>query len=197
MLRIGKKTRLVPFGREHFHRWIEWQMDPSNLEFFRNFNFPVSIDEMEEFYRRSVLAQFDKKFFVIYSLKEDKPIGLLHLFDLNWQSRKVEIGILIDRAYRSKGHAFDALIVLGDYLFNRLNLNKVYVKVMENNKRLIHFCKKGGFEMEGVLKEDVYQDGSFFNQVYLAFYQRRFRELYSGYFDNPRDTIKRVFKHHG
>ncbi len=178
LLKEGKKTKLIPFGREHFHKWIEWHKDPENIEFFRNFNFPLSADEIEVFYTGFVLGHFDKKFFVIHTVKDNKPIGMIHLFDLNWQARKVELGILVEKEHRSKGHAFDALLVMGDYVFNRLNLNKVYIRVLESNKTLVRFCKKGGFKIEGILKEEVYQNGGFHNQLYLALFQSEFKKFY-------------------
>jgi RimJ/RimL family protein N-acetyltransferase len=119
---------------------------------------------------------------------------MIHLLDLNWQSRKVEIGILMDKEYKGKGHAFDALVVIVDYIFNKLNLNKVYVKVLEKNERLIRFCKKGGFEVEGVLKEEVFQDGVFHNQVYLAMFQKDFREIYKDYFKDPGMSLRKVLR---
>lgn len=195
MIKQGIKTRLAPFGREHFKKWIEWQEDPENLDFFRNFNFPLSIDEMEMFYTSSVLGQFDKKFFVIYSIKENAPIGMIHLIEINRQARKLEIGILIgEKGFRGKGHAFDALVVLCDYIFNRLNLNKVYIRIMESNKRLIQFCKRGGFEVEGVLKEEVFQDGDFHNQVYLALFRKTFIDKYKNYFKDPSLSVSKRLK---
>jgi len=221
MLKEGKKTRLIPFGKEHLPLMVRWHGDPENIDFFRNFNFPMSATEAESWYGGEVLAHFDKKFFVIlapggpapavvsrgrkqgrdkpvpvgFKQGKDNPIGLIHLFDLNWQARKVELGIIIgEKDYRGSGYAFDSLVVIGDYIFNRLNLNKVYIKVNETNERLIRFCKKGGFEIEGVLKDEAFQDGRFYNLVYMALFQKVFQERYGDYFKDPSMSLARQLR---
>lgn len=193
MLKEGKKTRLVPFGKEHLALMARWHGDPDNIDFFRSFNFPISITEAECWYEKEVLGHFDKKFFVILD-KKDNPIGLIHLFDLNWQARKVELGIVIgEKDYRGLGHAFDSLVVICDYIFNRLNMNKVYIKVNEADERLIRFCKKGGFEVEGILKDEVFQGGRFYNLVYMTLFQKTFQERYKDYFkDHSMSLSKRL-----
>lgn len=191
MLKHGKKTRLIPFGKEHLPLFVKWQGDIDNIDFFRHFTFPFSNTEAEGWYERNIFLQLDRKLFIIID-KNNNTIGLIHLFDLMWQTRKVELGILIgEKGYRGTGHAFDSLVVICDYIFNKLNFNKVCIRVNEANERLIRFCKKGGFEIEGILKDEIFYEGRFYNAIYLALFQKIFQERYVGYFDDPSMSMSK------
>ncbi len=109
------------------------------------------------------------------------PIGLAALADYQPQYQRAEllVGILEDK-YRSKGAGIEASLLIFDFAFNQVKLNKLITLVYGYNA----FAQKNvlniGFQQEGYLKEhlhthtgfiDLYQNGllktDFFNNARL------------------------------
>lgn len=91
---------------------------------------------------------------------DDKPIGSMYLVDIDYVNKRCEHGWFIaEKEYRSFPFALSLRWNMYDYVFDRLNLNRLYGYVMDNNKGVIKLIKIGGPEMEGTLKEHVCKDG--------------------------------------
>jgi RimJ/RimL family protein N-acetyltransferase len=62
---------------------------------------------------------------------------------------------------QGKGYGTEAVKLLLKFAFNDLNLNKVYLKVFQNNERAIKCYLKAGFVKEGLLRKESFIDGSY------------------------------------
>jgi len=47
-------------------------------------------------------------------------------------------------------------------------LHKLYLRVISDNQRAIRSYEKAGFEIEGVLKDDIFVDGKFCDVTRMA-----------------------------
>jgi RimJ/RimL family protein N-acetyltransferase len=69
-------------------------------------------------------------------LADRRPVGLLRLLFVNWQSGTAEVDLfLADEEVRDSPLGGAALIATGDVLFGQLHLHKVYAFVYANNLR--------------------------------------------------------------
>lgn len=84
---------------------------------------------------------------------QQKPIGLVDLFDFEPQHQRAGIGILIDSDYQHKGFASLALELMLDYSFTILQLHQVYANIETNNTASIQLFTKAGFELVGIKKQ--------------------------------------------
>ena len=108
-----------------------------------------------------------KKFFTICDDK--KPIGFMGFSGIDKVNRNANIFIAIgDDDYRGKGIGKNALEWLIDYGFKKLKLHKINLGVFEKNICAIHLYKKFGFVVEGILKDEVFFDGKYHNQILMA-----------------------------
>ena len=99
-------------------------------------------------------------YFIIRTLAEDRPIGFLNLFALNWTHGDTWLGIgLGDREYWGKGYGTDAVRVTLRYAFTELNLRRVTLGVFAYNPRAIKSYEKVGFIVEGRLRQYIVRDG--------------------------------------
>jgi RimJ/RimL family protein N-acetyltransferase len=73
-----------------------------------------------------------------------------------------------EEAYRGKGHAQEMLSLFLEIAFDRLNLNKVWLKVNDDNTRAISFYDKMGFVREGLLMMHELHEGQFLNKVIFS-----------------------------
>lgn len=91
--------------------------------------------------------------------KEDKVVGLVVLKHISDQHRTTELLITFKGVECRDGACLQDLIklVLG-YAFLDLNLNRIEVKVLESDSRMIKAYKSFGFQEEGLLRSKYFID---------------------------------------
>lgn len=105
----------------------------------------------------------------------NRYIGNVYLTDINYINRSAESHVLIgEREFWGKGLATEAYILLLEYAFKELNLNRVEAFVLENNVASIKMHEKVGYKKEGVLRQRVYKNGLYQNQIILSLLKDEF-----------------------
>lgn len=96
-------------------------------------------------------------------------IGNVYLTDINYINRSANSHVLIgNKEYWGGGYAKEALSLMLDFAFNERGLNRVSAHVLESNIASIRMLQKIGYQIEGVLRESVFKNGKFRNQVVLS-----------------------------
>lgn len=110
-------------------------------------------------------------------LKENgKIIGVVYLIKIDQISKNAEFAIMIgDKDQQNKGIGTIATKTMLEYAFQHLNLNRVYLTVLEKNSRAIRMYEKVGFTVEGVMREAIYKDGVYQNQLIMSFLKNEFQ----------------------
>lgn len=103
-----------------------------------------------------------KQLRLVISSYEDKPLGMIDIFDFDFKNSRAGVGILVkDEENRGKGNGSEALKLLVAYCFNHLNLHQLYCNISEDNAVSIKMFEKQGFKKIGVKK-----DWNFINNTY-------------------------------
>jgi len=137
-----------------------------------------------------ISSEIDEKWFEDYSLNRDKAIrlaildkktgkyiGNVNLTSIHPINRSAEFSIFIgDKSYWSKGCGSEATVAMVEHGFNDLNLNRIYLTVLENNKRAIKTYNRIGFKKEGILKEAVYKNSRFHNVILMSVLKKDFNK---------------------
>jgi RimJ/RimL family protein N-acetyltransferase len=93
-------------------------------------------------------------------------IGTLSLHDISWIDRKGEIGYMIgSKDHWGMGIASEAISLVTDYAFNRLNLNKVSAGVVDGNVGSSRALEKNGFKQYGTIPQDYFLEGKFLDGI--------------------------------
>lgn len=83
-----------------------------------------------------------------------KAIGLIDLFDFDPANLRAGIGIVIqDTASRGQGKGSEALRLLINYAFTKLNLHQLYANIDVSNTISVSLFTNFGFRIAGVKKE--------------------------------------------
>jgi diamine N-acetyltransferase len=99
-----------------------------------------------------------KQIRLMIDLENDKePVGCVDLYDFEPRNSRAGIGILIDKKFKGKGYATQALTMLTQYAFNVLNIHNLYAFVPCDNESSLHLFVKIGFEQTAVLKQWLYR----------------------------------------
>lgn len=104
---------------------------------------------------------------------KDLIIGVAYVLSVDWVFRSCEFAILIgDSEFRGKGVGSFALKKTLNHIFNNMNLNRVELTVLEDNKAAIALYKKFKFKEEGLLREVVYKNGEYKNMILMSLLKR-------------------------
>lgn len=84
------------------------------------------------------------KYYLIEERFKKTPIGLSILTQIDWKNRHAEHSYIIsDKKYRSKLFAGDINVVMHNYFFYQLNLNKIFGYIFDNNMAAIRMMEFG------------------------------------------------------
>ncbi len=133
---------------------------------------PLSHEDHVDWFHENRKNRSQSHAFAIRTLKDDIYIGRCAYNSVDHKNRFCFIGIMINhKRFQNKGHGTEALSLLINYIFNELNLRKIYLKVFASNERAIHVYKKLGFEVEGVLKKHLFRNGEYIDDLIMAKYR--------------------------
>lgn len=90
--------------------------------------------------------------------REGQVIGIVDLVNFDAKNRKAEISIVLEKAYRGHGYAYETLLQLTDYARRTLHLHQLYVVIGADNTPAIQLFKKLGYH-ESVHLPDWLYDG--------------------------------------
>ncbi len=98
-----------------------------------------------------------------------KEIGSVYFRDISMEHHKAEYGIFIgEEDALGCGYGTEAAKLAIKYGFDELKLHKIFLRVLEENKKAIKSYENAGFIREAFLKDDVYIQGSYRNIILMA-----------------------------
>lgn len=138
----------------------DWRNNPeAALWFFsyQNISHSMQVDWINTHNKKE-----DEVNWIIYLTEKNTPIGTLSLIDIDNRNKNAEYArLIVDPLYKGKGYAYIAEMLLLEYAFNYLNLNKVHCKTYVDNTMVINLHKKTGFKEVGIMKNHIYRDGKY------------------------------------
>lgn len=107
--------------------------------------------------------------FGIAERESGRLVGVCGLHRIDTKNRNAEFGIFIGEAdARGKGLGSEATALIVKYAFDTLNLHRIWLRVYEDNKAAIRAYEKVGFRQEGVLRQDSFRRGRYWNTVMMG-----------------------------
>lgn len=100
---------------------------------------------------------------------DDKYIGNVYITNIDMLNRTGTSHVLIgEKSCWGKGYAGEALRLLLDYAFNERGLHRITALVLESNTQSVKMFTKLGYKQEGILRQSIYKNGRFNNQIILS-----------------------------
>ena len=108
------------------------------------------------------IAGADEGKYMIWLIVEnrtDKIAGVIQNKDIDFNARKRELGYWVDSNYLGQGLATRAISAICKYNFEELQLNKMFMRIAEENAASRRVAEKCGFVLEGVMRNDFMTSG--------------------------------------
>lgn len=111
----------------------------------------------------------DTNSFLFSCFLNDELVAIFSLEDFSLKQNHTECGIaLVDQKFYGKGYATEIVAAMIDFLFQKINLNRIYIRYIEGNTRSYNLFSKLGFKHEGCLREHVKRNHKYLNMNYMG-----------------------------
>lgn len=133
----------------------------------------VSSNHTKKLIEENINNNHKQLYLMICLEKDHTSIGYLSINDVDHINKKVKWGgIVIAPQYSNKGYATDAAKVMLKYIFEEMNINRIYGYWLEDNLASLRMAEKLGFEKEGLLKDYVFKGNKYKNAYICSLLKR-------------------------
>lgn len=174
----GNRIRLRAPERRDLPLFVGWLNNPEVRQGLAHYR-PFSQVEEERWFENMLERPPDEHPMVIEIPDDDawRPIGNCSYLNIDWRNRLAEVGIFIgDVTCWNQGYGSEAMGLLLQHAFNTLNLNRIFLRVYENNPRAIRCYEKAGFIQEGRLRQAEYRDGQFVDVLLMSVLRQEWQQ---------------------
>ncbi|SHE36359.1 Protein N-acetyltransferase, RimJ/RimL family [Marinitoga hydrogenitolerans DSM 16785] len=165
----GYLVKLRAYSKKDLDKTLEYIND---LEVRKYINpgivFPFRYEDEEKWYESINPDNGGKYTFAIEKIEDNKYIGGCGINEIDWKNSVATVGIFIGKPFWNKGYGTEAMKLLVNFVFNEMNINKVKLSVFSFNKRAIRSYEKIGFKVEGVLREEIFRDGIYHDEIIMG-----------------------------
>ncbi|MCZ7604185.1 MAG: GNAT family N-acetyltransferase [Melioribacteraceae bacterium] len=165
----GEKVILRAINKEDVSELIEIHNDLDIKKQAMFHPFPISLDQDIEWFENITRDKSNRSiYFAIDDKETNNFVGYTSLRNINWINRNCSFGISLLPKMQGKGFGKEATSLVINYAIKNLNLHKVQLEVIADNKTAIELYKNLGFVEEGILREQFYFDGFYFNVILMG-----------------------------
>jgi RimJ/RimL family protein N-acetyltransferase len=170
------RVYLRAFEPDDYIKIHQWRQDK---EISRNFGglplFSSSLNEQK--WVESKIFDKESVSCAICISESDSFIGCIFLNEIDLHNRTGHMPVFMgDKDYWGKGYATEARILLLKYAFLDRGLNRIWAKVLEDNIGALKMLEKAGYKQEGMLRQSVFKEGRFMNEILLSVIKEDFIE---------------------
>jgi len=166
---------LEPLAADHLDGIMSWINDPAVTFYFANFGKDLSREE-EAAYIEKMQSSSDDRLFSAFGDVDlqgapaslPRYLGQFGLSQIYWPARTARLGVMMPAYAGGHGVAARACQHLLERAFGELGLNKVWLIVRSDNAKGLHLWTKVGFRCEGVLKQEYWAQGRYFDMLRMA-----------------------------
>lgn len=182
------RSRLcVPYRRDA-RLLLTWINDPEVRQYLMRYQ-PTMLEGEEKWLsdmgvRTGSTQAITDAMLLIVEKQTNKRVGTIGLHRIDWKNRNAATGTLIgNKPYQGKGYGTDAKMLLLNWAFNELGLNKVESRVLAFNERSLAYAKKCGYEQVGNLKKHIWRNGLWHDEIILEVHAEAWRPLWKKFED--------------
>lgn len=164
---VGAKVYLRPLEREDAPVIVPWLNDREVIRTLLRHR-PLTLREEEAFLDKVGDSEHDLALGIALRAT-DALIGVTGFHHIDFRNRHCSFGIAIGAKDEwGKGHGTEATTLMVQYAFDTLNLNRVWLHVHEYNERGVRAYEKVGFKREGVLRQDCFREGKYWDTLVMG-----------------------------
>ena len=149
---LGERVMLREYKADDIGDIRKWVNDAETTRYLSTRVWPPqTMVDSEEFLSRMLQSSHNAYNFVIADRGDERYIGQLDMFRVDWRLRLGELGMVIgSAANRGQGLGREALELMQRFAFRTLGLERLEMEVHMENHAARQCYQKAGFVLEGV-----------------------------------------------
>lgn len=152
--------------------YLSWLYDPEVMQGIETSGYTM---ENLRSYVESKIKDVDVTFFAIWSNDTNEHIGNLKFETTDKKALVSDLGLLIgNKNYWNKGVGKEACKLGIQYVFNVLNMRKIYLAVYENNPNARKLYEKLGFKLEATLRKHILVNNTYYDKYLMGLFKEEF-----------------------
>lgn len=198
---ISDRIYLRAVVEEDLPYYFDWLNDQETTRYMQRGIYPNNMDEMREYvksmqrskdgmhlaivrkgeefpkYKCSLNRKTLDKYLEEIKEKCEKHIGNITLLNIHPTFRTAEISIIIgDKQCRGNGYGTEAIKLLVDHAFTRMNLNRLQAGMVTKNVNSQGAFMNAGFKPDGILRQAYYCEGEYQDVVIMGLIKSDWRK---------------------
>lgn len=163
----SERVELVLAEEEHLEKRVAYINDPE-VQKTLNFDYPTSLSKTRKWFDKTLLDN-SRVDFSIFERDNNEMIGFCGFINIEVPVMKGESYIVIgNKDYWGKGYGREANVLLHNYGFIELGLNRIYGFHLTHNKKILKVSEALGKKVEAHLRESIYSHGELKDQYLVA-----------------------------
>ena len=159
----GEQIMLREYKADDIGPIRAWVNDARTTRYLSTRFWPAqTMVDSEEFLARMLQSSHNAYNFVIADAKDERYLGQLDMFRVDWRLRCGELGMVIGNE-NDRGHGVgrEALHLMQRFAFETLGLERLELEVHMGNAAARRCYERAGFVLEGVKRNAFFSDGDF------------------------------------
>jgi RimJ/RimL family protein N-acetyltransferase len=132
--------------------------------------------EIEERWISQIGSRGDEAHMIIEKRAGRTPIGIISVSEMEKRNSSAHIGIRLKEESWDRGYGTEAVRGAVKFMFESLNIHRVWLRADEENARAIRCYEKCGFTLEGVLRENHIRNGGWKSSVVMSVLKGELKE---------------------
>ena len=124
----------------------------------------------------------------IECLEDGALIGMINLREIDHEGENAEVGFWVGAERRGHGIASEAVVLVHELAFDRLDLARLYAFVLDGNKGSINLLERMGYHEEGRLRWHTRRDGRWMDKVWYGILREEWEAREQGVPESPEPT---------
>jgi len=171
----GKLSYLRGIEPDDYNQIAEWVNDPKFNEFLYQGWKPVDAqmvqEQFEEERQKEGAIQFAQCL-----ISTDEMLGWCGLYKWEKIAHSSEIRSFVGPQHWGGGYGTEQHAMLVKIGFDRYNMNRIWLGTHQDNKGILRIYEKLGFTKEGVLRQEQFRRGKYFDAYRYAILKQEYNE---------------------
>lgn len=173
---------LRPLTPEFLEVVRAWRNSPAVAQYMYTAE-PISAEQQQNWYAR-ISQDASVHYWLIYY--RDRPVGVANLYAISQRNRSCYWAFYLgEENLHGSGIGAKVELVVLEYVFDKLKLNKLACEVFVTNEKVIAMHEKFGFRREAYLRQHIYKGKAFIDVVGLALLRREWLQIHSASRSQP------------
>lgn len=157
-------------------KWFSWFNNKEITKYLERGVYPNTVQKQIE-YVESLKDDKTKVVLCIIDKVSDKHIGVISISNINLINRKANISIVMGEKKYSIGAPLEAMALMTEYAFDRLNLVKLNAGQSIKLWKWVDKLELIGYRIEGYIEAGMIRDGEIHDCVHTGITAKRFYDL--------------------